>query len=199
MMTADWAMVIITAIYVVATVFIMFANQRSAKSAKEQLAEMKREHEEASRLQVMPYLRFQVGDHLPVRDKMMPAFIINVNEYDGNEDCVGAITAIEITNIGQGLATNIFCSWDDMEHIQTFPVDYLRSDEKECDNFMFLAKKGTQVGISEEFTLTFHFTDILGNDYIQNIVLKVFARENSLEVKALKSETPVLNNKESRV
>ena len=198
-MNADWMMVIITAVYVIATIFIMLANQKSAKSAKEQFAEMKREHEETSRLQVMPYLRFQVGDHLPVRDKMLPAFIINVNEYDNNEDCVGVITAIEVTNIGQGLATNIFCSWDDREHIQTFPVDYLRSDEKECDNFMFLAKRGTRVGTSEDFTLTFHFTDTLGNDYLQNIILNVFARENSLEVKASKSETPVLCNRESRV
>ena len=41
---------------------------------------------------------------------MLPSFIININEYDGNEDCVADMNAIEVTNIGQGLATNLFCS-----------------------------------------------------------------------------------------
>lgn len=39
-MTADWAMVIITGIYVVATIFICWANIKTAKASKEQLKEM---------------------------------------------------------------------------------------------------------------------------------------------------------------
>ena len=53
-MTADWAMVIITAIYVGATIIIMVANRSAAKAAKEQLEEMKKEHDENARIQVMP-------------------------------------------------------------------------------------------------------------------------------------------------
>ena len=193
-MTADWAMVVITAVYVAATLFIMRANQKSAKSAKEQLAEMKREHEETSRLQVMPYLRFRVIEHAPIKDNVLPEFIINVNDYESNDDCVGTIAAIELTNIGQGLATNLNCSWDDMEHIQAFPVDYLRCNEKKDALYMFFAKRGTKVGVSDHFTLTFHFTDILGNDYKQNIILNVFARENNLEISSQKSQSPVLDN-----
>lgn len=192
-MSADWAMVIITAIYVVATICIMRANQKSAKAAKEQLSEMKREHEESARLQVMPYLRFRVDRKLPVENKMMPAFIVHVNEYD-NDESVGIITVVEVTNIGQGLATNIVCSWNDMENTEPFPVDYLRSEEHKSAHFMFLAKRGSSVGVSELYPLTFHFTDVLGNEYRQDIILNVFAEENNLEVTAHKAEAPVLDN-----
>ena len=195
-MNADWAMVAITAIYVIASICIMRANQNSAKTAKAQLDEMKREHDEAARLQVMPYLRFQVGERLPVVDKMLPAFIINVNEYEKNEDAVGVITVVEVANIGQGLAANLTCSWDDMEHLQEFPVDYLRVEEKKGAHFMFLAKRGTSVGVSSYFTLSFHFTDLLGNDYTQDVELNIFAGENNLEVKAYKSYAPRLTTEE---
>lgn len=48
-MSADWAMVIITGIYVVATIFICWANIKSAKASKEQLCEMQRQYAEANR------------------------------------------------------------------------------------------------------------------------------------------------------
>lgn len=195
-MNADWAMVAITAIYVIATICIMRANQKSAKTAKAQLDEMKREHDETARLQIMPYLQFQVGEKLPVVDKMLPAFIINVNEYENNEDAVGVITVVEVANIGQGLAVNLTCSWDDMEHMQDFPVEYLRVEEKKGAHYMFLAKRGTAAGVSDYFMLSFHFADLLGNNYIQDIELSVLAGENNLEVKAYKSYAPRLTTKE---
>ena len=45
----DWLMVIITLVYVVATIFICWANIKSAKSSKEELAEMKRQYAEENR------------------------------------------------------------------------------------------------------------------------------------------------------
>lgn len=48
-MNADWAMVIVTGIYVVATIFICWANIKSAKASKEQLCEMQRQYTEANR------------------------------------------------------------------------------------------------------------------------------------------------------
>ena len=48
-MKADWVMVIITGIYVVATFFICLANLKSAKASKEQLNEMQRQYAESNR------------------------------------------------------------------------------------------------------------------------------------------------------
>ena len=45
----DWIMVIITLVYVVATIFICWANIKSAKASKEELAEMKRQYAEENR------------------------------------------------------------------------------------------------------------------------------------------------------
>lgn len=45
-MSADWVMVIITAIYVIATIFICWANIKSANASKSQLDEMKRQYDE---------------------------------------------------------------------------------------------------------------------------------------------------------
>ncbi len=45
----DWIMIIITAVYVVATIFICVANFKSAKSTKEQIAESQRQFSEMNR------------------------------------------------------------------------------------------------------------------------------------------------------
>ena len=45
----DWLMVIITLIYVVATIIICWANIKSSKASKEELAEMKRQYAENNR------------------------------------------------------------------------------------------------------------------------------------------------------
>lgn len=45
----DWIMISITAIYVIATIFICVANFKSAKATREQLAEQKRQFDETNR------------------------------------------------------------------------------------------------------------------------------------------------------
>ena len=55
----DWLMVVITAIYVVATIYISRANIKSADATREQLVESKRQYEDKKRLEIMPYLQFE--------------------------------------------------------------------------------------------------------------------------------------------
>ena len=45
----DWLMVVITFVYVVATIFICWANIKSAKASKEELAEMRRQYADENR------------------------------------------------------------------------------------------------------------------------------------------------------
>ena len=51
-MNSDWVMVIITGIYVIATIIICRANIKSANSAKEQLKEMRRQYEQANQPEI---------------------------------------------------------------------------------------------------------------------------------------------------
>ena len=48
-MSADWTMVLITIVYVIATCAICYFNYQSAKAAREQLAEMKKQYKEENR------------------------------------------------------------------------------------------------------------------------------------------------------
>ena len=48
-MPAEWVMVLITAVYVVATIFICLANIKSANASKAQLKEMQRQYAESNR------------------------------------------------------------------------------------------------------------------------------------------------------
>ena len=48
-MTADWVMVIITGVYVIATIFICWANIKAANASKEQLREMQRQFAETNK------------------------------------------------------------------------------------------------------------------------------------------------------
>ena len=90
---ADWAMVVLTAIYVLATILICYFNYGSTKASREQAAEMRRQYEEENR----PYitveliyerkafygLRFsnhgkRLADH--VRIQLDQAFVDSLNE-----------------------------------------------------------------------------------------------------------------------
>ncbi|MBR5996322.1 MAG: hypothetical protein IK026_07105 [Eubacteriaceae bacterium] len=48
-MNAEWIMVVITGIYVIATIFICWANFKSASASKEQLKEMQKQYAETNR------------------------------------------------------------------------------------------------------------------------------------------------------
>ena len=44
-MITDWLMIVITAVYVIATIFICIANFKSANATREQVAEARRQYE----------------------------------------------------------------------------------------------------------------------------------------------------------
>jgi hypothetical protein len=76
---ADWIMIIITAVYVVATIFISYFNHQSAKATREQVSESVRQFNEANR-----------------------AFITVTFECIRNESCV-----LHIHNHGKRIAENV--------------------------------------------------------------------------------------------
>ena len=63
-MNADWVMVIITGVYVIATIFICWANIKAANASKEQLREMQKQFAETNRPIIDVYKR-QLLAHAP--------------------------------------------------------------------------------------------------------------------------------------
>ena len=55
----DWLMVVITFVYVIATFFICYFNNKSVKATREQLAESKKQFEESNRPHVIAGLRVE--------------------------------------------------------------------------------------------------------------------------------------------
>ena len=56
--------VIVTVIYVIATIFIYSANKKAANASRDQIAESQRQFDENRRLGIMPYLQMKPNDPL---------------------------------------------------------------------------------------------------------------------------------------
>ena len=94
-------MVLITFIYVVATIEICRANIKSAEATKEQLEESKRQFAENERLQMMPY--FEIIVHDDIRDFVECIGLTISNSNAENSTVIDR--RISIKNIGLGVAT----------------------------------------------------------------------------------------------
>ena len=122
----DWPMVIITFIYVVATIMICKANIRAAQASKDQLAEMKREHEESIRLQVIPFLQ--------IEETMERAYSYRIDlPLADEENSDGDMyNVVRIKNLGNGAATNITYTWiskhNNISIHEAFPINAIKAD-----------------------------------------------------------------------
>ena len=89
----DWIMIIITAVYVIATIFICVANFKSAKATRDQITEQKRQFDETNRAYVTVHFevspsklytlcicnhgnKIAKGVHLEFEDSFIPRPII---------------------------------------------------------------------------------------------------------------------------
>lgn len=120
----DWLMVGITTVYVFATIFICWANIKSAKATREQVAEAKRQYEEEHR----PYIDYQfiyerrtwygmrftnhgrrVANH--VRIKLNQAFLDSISKHQFS-DWLNKLQDKEFT-LGIGQSYDVFFGADE--------------------------------------------------------------------------------------
>lgn len=184
-MNADWTMVIITAIYVLATVFIMFANQRSAKSAKEQLAEMKREHEESIRYGIMPFLQME---DIAETKYSCSAELPLATESDWNGGNI-----IRIKNIGNGAATNLRYTWTggdiSIPINEAFPINAIKASGEYTLYISFPCVKDRINSVTGN--LTFHYDDMRGYSYDQRITFSFLSNRTYTGVNEIHADIPV--------
>lgn len=115
----DWLMVVITFVYVVATIFICIANLNSAKATRAQLAEMKHEHDENVRMSVMPYFEVNCDEFDPQIHKLFSrpfnipfrivwSFTPNILiQKVGESNMKMAHSCLNLKNVGMNFATSI--------------------------------------------------------------------------------------------
>ncbi len=188
----DWLMVAITAVYVVATIFICRANIKSAEATREQVAESKRQYEETQRLQMMPYLQF---DCLGDSGGHSLELVLASGDLGG-----GVSTAkISIKNIGPGTARDITYKWISFTNTYdggVFPIQAIQSGDMQSLCISFAGPVNEPPKLQASFEL--HFKDFLGNMYLQTITF-TFIRKNSGHTlfENVLTAPPILINKET--
>ena len=189
-MTAEWAMVWITVVYVLATCAICWANLRSAKASKDQLAEMKREHEETIRYGIMPFLQMEDTAESGY-SFMMELSLADQSESDWE---VGSI--VRIKNIGNGAATNLTYTWigGNMTTAvnEAFPANAIKADGEYKIYISFpcvKAKLNSDIG-----TLTLHFDDMRGYSYSQRMTISFMTNKSYSGINEINTDVPIYLN-----
>ena len=189
----DWLMVGITAVYVVATIFISCANIKSANATRDQLTESKRQYEDKKRLEIMPYIQFeQTKDNANHELNLV---------LDSGDKLIGEyILLVRMKNIGNGTAKDIAYTYQWNNGANTydrgaFPVQALSSGESQTIKVCFAHTVEERAEQSACFVL--RYRDLLENAYTQKLNLR-FTRNSSAILKLVEFTTssPVLTPKE---
>ena len=179
-------MVVITFVYVVATIEICDANISVVNTSKKQLEESKRQYEETKRLQIKPYFQCEKQKN-GVTD-----FEYSLNLSLASSDLNGKIygETISIKNVGLGPAKDIKYIWNNDSGSYDrgdFVFQSLQSGEKAyiCINFFVPSKIKDKYFVSIDLS----YKDLLENTYKQRIEY-IFekTKENSLMGLILKQQ-----------
>ena len=175
---SDALMVIITFVYVIATIFIWRANKNSAKASNDQLEESKRQfeeqklqfeeqkrqfeesknqYEETLRLQCMPFLQMEYE----IGAIHQEAFALDLPFYDSGPTSISTSFFV-LKNLGNGTAINLKYSWD------------FNDSEPTTDSLPICAIKAGDEYIIKVLLkpfFTFSFSDLRGVSYLQKIYI----------------------------
>lgn len=160
-------MVLITFIYVVATIEICRANIKSAEATKEQLEESRSQFEEAKRLECMPFLQLEIPT-----EQERPLFEIELDLCSGNvSDTLYKI--VKLKNLGNGSATNIVYTWKRNKTCDQVcdypPINAIMHGDSYYFQLTFYTDETMESGNTG--TLIWQYDDLLGNTYEQKVTL----------------------------
>lgn len=190
----DWLMVVITAVYVIATIFISYSNKKSADVTREQLFESRRQYEDKKRLEIMPYIQFEVASGLP--DKSLNLALNSGDRLINDHELL-----VSMKNIGNGTAKDItyIYQWDNFSKSKDrglFPIQALSSGECQKIKLAFAYTGSIADNLFARFIL--NYKDLLDNCYTQQLTIK-FIPSNGIILKLaeISTSSPVVEQKES--
>ena len=170
-------MVLITAIYVVATINISNANIKSAEATREQITESRRQFDETLRLQVIPVFQINIDKEAetPYADMCKDELTFTLFSHEREMLCRQSCFTISIENVGAGTAMDMHYTWhyvDQKENVHAFPKKALFQK----DSVIYLINIGVEdnnVEIGSELTteLNIEYRDLLERKYLQTIHL----------------------------
>ena len=183
-------MVIITAIYVIATILICNANAASAKATREQLEESKRQFNETQRLEVMPYLQFEECD-------TATGYSLNLVLVGGDVGGGNYVFKSRLKNIGHGTAKDIVYTWNSLTasyDLGAFPIKALQAGDHNFIKISFALPKTKPDNLKASFELS--FSDLLENHYTQTIEFEFEHSSQFLFMKQHTTKHPILVKQE---
>ena len=161
----DWLMVGITAVYVVATIFICRANIKSANATRDQVAESKRQFDETQRLATMPFLSLE-----HIKDGTLDSdFEVSVPVTKGFSLFCRHSNVFRLKNIGNGTATTIVYTWTchkkDICETECFPINAVSVGSPH--NITFFYTEDEAPVYPSKAVLELQYNDLLGHTYEQ--------------------------------
>ncbi len=182
-------LILVTIVYVIATIEICLANMNSAKATRDQLAESKRQYEETKRLEYMPC--FEI--HFDTIDAGTGNCIDLTDKKTGVVHTL--FTKYRIENISKGTAVNVKCVMKTTIKTNELGICPIVPAQKEKSiNCMFAADKGYFSENALPFSLDIIYNDIMNNLYEQDIELEFLEdRPRRIWVKSIGA--PQLKNK----
>lgn len=197
-MITDWLMVIITFVYVIATIFICIFNGRSAKASHDQVQESQKQFHETKRLEYMPMLQMQFSHG---EDDSHEAEYIDICPSEAEASSTTS-QFFNLKNVGNGTAINIIFTWEfiDLGFSDTDYLPVCAIMQGDSYKINLSCDMDNNLPQSSTLSLKFEYNDLLGNKYEQKIFLRIedeeFVRcENDLP-KYLDDKTYVFENRE---
>lgn len=148
----DWLMVIITFVYVIATIFICVANIKSAKATRDQLAESKRQYDEENRAYVTYAFIYEKRAFYGLRFTNHGKRVANKVKIVLRKEFIDSLSSTQFVNqlskisnnecvLGIGQSIDIFFGGNDFrENTNKLPIegDIIYSDGigKYCEHFI---------------------------------------------------------------
>lgn len=187
----DWLMVIITAVYVVATIAICVANFKSAEASKEQLEESKRQfeitkmqaehqlneqknqYEESIRIQCMPFLQMETRTGA-FHDEH---FSMEFNLCEEPTDTI--VHYFKLKNLGNGPAINLVYSmkYNDNFNCDPMPICGIRAGDEYIFKIEFDINEESEI---LKPNVDFSYNDVLGNEYSQKITIVIDLNDGNI-------------------
>ncbi|MBR4550519.1 MAG: hypothetical protein IKO83_11475 [Oscillospiraceae bacterium] len=173
-MNAEWAMVIITIIYVIATIAIFIANNKTVKITREQLEESRHQFAEQRRLQVMPSLQVDVLNY-DERNQWDAEIEVTLFPNEEKGRCRKSVFFLSLENVGLGAAKNMRYMWNSTKQatdMDDLPVKAMY--QKDNNNYMVtvgITGANAIVGETLKSELVLYYSDLLDNEYRQRIHL----------------------------
>lgn len=180
-------LVLVTAIYVIATIKICNANIESAEVTRSQVKASIDQYEELKRLNAMPYLMCeQISSSISFQELRLCLS----NEIAG----IPYAVQIKISNIGNGTAKDIHYTWTNFVESYDrgpFPVKAMVSKDEKCFDVIFLCPREAFDNAFASFDL--EYKDLLENSYRQKIQFRFDKKGQGLVLQRIDIMSPQLS------